>query len=305
MLAIAAAGDADVGFPGFAGSVDDAAKNAERHRRLDVLQPIFERLDRADDVKALASAAGAGDDTDSAIANTERLQDLVADADFFLGLGRQRYADGVADSGPQQVADTDRRLHRTADQATGFGNAEVERAVNFARQLLVGRNGEEDVARLHRNLVVAEAVILENADMVERAFDQGLGAGLAVFFEQVLFEVAGVDPDTDRAAVGACRRDHFLDALFRADVARIDAEARRAGVRGLERTLVVKVDVGDDRHAGRAGFFAAADLGDRRRCVLGRRVGHGLDADRRVAADRHGTDHDLPRLAPLDIAPGT
>ena len=39
--------------------------------------------------------------------------------------------------------------------------------------------------------------------------------------------------------------------------------------------------------------------------VLGRRVGHGLDADRRVAADRHGADHDLPRLAPLDIAPGT
>ncbi len=54
-----------------------------------------------------------------------------------------------------------------------------------------------------------------------------------------------------------------------------------------------------------AGLLAAADLVDRRLRVLGRRVGHGLDADRRVAADGHGADHDLPRLAPLDIAPGT
>ena len=39
--------------------------------------------------------------------------------------------------------------------------------------------------------------------MVERAFDQSLWAGLAVLFEQVLFEAAGVDADADRAAVGA------------------------------------------------------------------------------------------------------
>ena len=39
--------------------------------------------------------------------------------------------------------------------------------------------------------------------MVERAFDQRLGAGLAIFLEQVLLEAAGVDPDADRAAVGA------------------------------------------------------------------------------------------------------
>ena len=118
------------------------------------------------------------------------------------------------------------------------------------------------------------------------------------------------------------------DPLFRADVAGIDAQAGGAGVGRFERALVVEMDVGDDRHARRAddlacsaavasavgqdtrmmsapGLLAAADLVDRRLGVLGRRVGHGLDGDRRVAADRHGADHDLPRLAPLDIAPGT
>ena len=64
------------------------------------------------------------------------------------------------------------------------------------------------------------------------------------------------------------------------------------------------------RRAGHAddvgpGILAAADLVDRRARVLGRRVGHGLHADRRVSAHGDGADHDLPRRAPLDIAPGT
>ena len=121
-------------------------------------------------------------------------------------------------------------------------------------------------------------------------------------------------------------RDDFADALFRADVARVDTQASGAGVGRLKRALVVKMDVGDDRHcrgaddflqgsggisgrAGhaddvRAGLFAAADLVDRRLGVLGRRVGHRLDADRRVPAHGDGADHDLPRHAPLYVSPG-
>ena len=163
--------------------------------------------------------------------------------------------------------------------------------------------------------------------MVERAFDQRLRAGLAVFLEQVLLEATGVDADPDRAAVGLGRADDFGDALGRADVAGIDAQARRARVGGFERALVVEMDVGDDRHARRAddltqrggavgvgatdpddvdpGLFAAADLVDRRARVAGRRVGHGLDRDGRVAADGDVTDHDLATGAARDVAPGT
>src|SRR6185295_13455072 len=87
VLALAAAGDADVGLARLAGAVDDAAEHRERHRRADVGEALFQLLDGADDVEALARAARAGDDADAAVADAEALQDLVADADLFLGLG--------------------------------------------------------------------------------------------------------------------------------------------------------------------------------------------------------------------------
>ncbi len=108
-------------------------------------------------------------------------------------------------------------------------------------------------------------MILEHADMVERAFDQRLGAGLAIFFEQVLLEAAGIDPDADRAAIGLGGVDHFPYPLGRADVAGIDAQAGRAGISRFERALIVEMDVGNDRHACRADDLPSVPRWIRRR----------------------------------------
>src|SRR6185369_17501947 len=113
---VPAARQSNVGLARFARPVDDTAEHRKRHRRLDMLEPIFERLDGADHVETLASAARARDDSDSAAADPERFQYLVADADFLFRLGRYRNADRVTDTRPEQVADADRRLHRPADQ---------------------------------------------------------------------------------------------------------------------------------------------------------------------------------------------
>ena len=43
-------------------------------------------------------------------------------------------------------------------------------------ELLIGGDCEEHVARLHRDLIFAKAVVLEDPDMVERALDKRLGA---------------------------------------------------------------------------------------------------------------------------------
>ena len=59
VLAFAAAGQADIGLACFAGAIDNAAEHRERHRGIDVLQAFFERLHRADDIKALSCATGA------------------------------------------------------------------------------------------------------------------------------------------------------------------------------------------------------------------------------------------------------
>ena len=326
MLAIAAAGEADIGFTRFAGAVDDAAQHRQRHRGADMLEPFLQGLDGADDVEPLPRAAWAGDDADAAVADAERFQNFIADADFFLGLGRQGDADGVADPGPQQAAHADRGFDGATDQPAGLGNPYMERAINRLGELVVGGDREEQVAGLHRNLVIAKIVILEDADMIERAFDQRLGTRFAIFFEQIFLKAAGVDPDADRAAIGLGGVDDLADALGRADVAGIDAQAGGAGVGGLERALVMEMDVGDDRHVAGAddllerggtfdvgagdaddvdpGLLAAADLVDRRLGIRGGGVGHRLDGDRRIAADGNVADHDLTRLTARNVAPG-
>src|SRR3546814_2104640 len=136
MLAVAAAGDADVGFARLAGAVDDAAEDRERHRGLDMLERILEPLHGADDVETLPRAARARHDADAAGPEAERFQYLVADAHLFLGFGRQADADRVADPGPQQVADAERRLDRAADQSPRFGDPRSEEHTSELQSLM-------------------------------------------------------------------------------------------------------------------------------------------------------------------------
>ena len=203
----------------------------------------------------------------------------------------------------------------------------MQRAVHRFGKAVIGRDREEHVGRLHRDLVFVEIVILQQLDVVECALDQSFGARLAVFFQQVLLEAARVHADADRAAVRLGGAHDFGNAFGRTDIARIDAQAGRALVRRFKRALVVEVDVRDDRDIRRLGdlveirgrflgrtghandvgahVLAAADLVDRRPHVFGGRIGHGLHGNRRIAPDRDIADHDLAGLAALDSAPGT
>src|SRR6185369_2934949 len=248
------------------------------HRRLDVLQPLFQRFDGADHVETLARAARAGDDTHAAAADAEPLEDFVANANLFLGLRRQRDPNRVADPGPQQRADSDCRLDGSSDQPAGLGNPEVKRAVDLLRELLIGRNRKEYVRGFDRDLVLAEIMVLEDSDMVERALDQSLGAWLAIFLQEVLLEASGIDPDADRAAVRLRCGNDLLHALLGADIARVDAQARGSGVGRLKRSFIVKVDVGDDRDPG-----CANDLLERGGAVGGR-ARHADDVGARILA---------------------
>ena len=191
-------------------------------------------------------------------------------------------------------------------------------------ELLIGRDGEEDVGRLHADLEFVEVVILQDAGMVESALDHRLGARLAVLLQEILLQRPGVDSDPHGAAVVLRRLHDLADPLGAADIARIDAQAGRTGLCSFDRSLIVKVDVRHDRDlggphdpghrcrrlfvgAGHADdidsrLFAAANLRDRRLGVRRQRVGHGLDRDRGVAAHRHGPDHHPPRLAAHDVA---
>ncbi len=119
---------------------------------------------------------------------------------------------------------------------------------------------------------------------------------------------------------------HFLDAIGRADIAGIDAQAGGARLRGLDGALIMEVDVRDDRDidllddmlqrsggflvgAGDAddidaSLFRAADLRHRPLDIGGQGVGHRLHADRGIAANRHFADENLAALAPVNVSIG-
>src|SRR3712207_8551028 len=61
-----------------------------------------------------------------------------------------------------------------------------------------------------------------------------------------------IDADADRAAIGLGGVDDLAHPLGRTDIAGVNAEARRARVGRFERPLIMEVDVGNDRHPGRA-----------------------------------------------------
>src|SRR3546814_15893054 len=85
--------------------------------------------------------------------------------------------------------------------------------------------------------------------MIKRAFYQCFRAGLAIFFEQVLFERTSVDADSHGAAIGLRSVHHFLDPCLAADVARTHAQAGRARVGGSQCALIMKMTVRADGYA--------------------------------------------------------
>ena len=112
---------------------------------------------------------------------------------------------------------------------------------------LIGGDGEEHVRGLHADLELVEVVVLAGCGRGERALDHRLGAGLAVFLQQVALQRAGIDADAHGAAVVLGRLHHLAHPVGRADIAGIDAQAGRARLGRLDRALVVEMDVGHER----------------------------------------------------------
>ncbi len=83
------------------------------------------------------------------------------------------------------------------------------------------------------------------------AFDQRLRAGLGIFLQQVALQRAGIDADAHRTAVVPRRGDDLPNAVHRADITGIDAQAGGTRLRRLDGTAIVKVNIRDDRYLDR------------------------------------------------------
>ena len=172
-----------------------------------------------------------------------------------------------------------------------------------------------------------EIIVLKNAGMFQRGFNQRLGTGFGIFLQQMPLQRPGIDPDPHRASMITRRPDHFAHPVLLADIAGVDPQAGRTGLGSLDGAAVVEMDIGDNRHrafgadlakgagavlirTGHAhnvgtGLGGRIDLRQRPPDIGGQRIGHGLHRNRRVAADRHRPHHDLTAASPLDCPVGS
>jgi hypothetical protein len=153
---------------------------------------------------------------------------------------------------------------------------EVQRVVALLGELPVGADHDDRVVVLHRDLDVAEAVLLEERALPERGLDQRLGRRPAVLLQQPLVQRAGVDADADRHARGRRRRGDLLHLVVElADVAGLTRTAAQPASIAAKTYFGWEVDVGDDRD-----LRLARDRRQRLDVVL---AGHGDPHD--LAAD--------------------
>ena len=217
----------------------------------------------------------------------------------------------------------DRRLDGALERRSRLGDAEVQGVVALLGQQPVGVDHHDRVVVLHRDLDVAEPVLLEERALPERRLDQRLGRRLAVLGEQPL--VQRCRRSRRSGSVRRRRRPPSRSpdlVVERLDVAGVDAHGGAAGVDGREDVLGLEVDVGDHRYLRLASRSPAAR---RRRPGSGRQPARSgsrcavssaiccsvalmsvvgvvvIDCTehRCVATDQHPTHVDLPRLASL------
>ena len=262
MRAFAAAGKADIGHHRLAGAVDDAADHRNRHRRRDVRQALFQHFDRLDDIEILPRAGRAGNDRHAAAAQAQRFQHFITDATSSTGSAESdtRIVSPMPDhnSMPRPI-----ELFTVPERKPPASVMPIcKRVIASFGQRLIGRDGEENIRRLDADLEIEEIVIFENFCVAQRAFDHRVGAGLAVFFQQILFQRSGIDADAHGAAVILGGLTTSRTRSVGTDIARIDAQAGRTGFGGFDAALVMEMDVGDDGNTSTPltiSFSAAVD----------------------------------------------
>ena len=99
---LVAASDAECRNQRLTRAIHHAADNRNVHRSDDIFQALLQRVNRTDNIKFLTRTGRAGDEVDPARTDTQRFQNIETDFDLFDRIGRQRYAQRVADAFRQQ-----------------------------------------------------------------------------------------------------------------------------------------------------------------------------------------------------------
>ena len=191
---------------------------------------------------------------------------------------------------------------------------------NLTRQGSIGIERRLHAMGLGRKHNVLKATVFKMFDETLARHHELFGLREVVALGDILLKRTGIDADTNRTARGTRGIDHRIDLGPIADIAGIDAQLGSTGLNGTNGELMVKVDIGDNRHRGfgtdgaetlKRGLGGHAHAHDiaaslrqrahlRKRClgIGGIGAGHGLNHHRRAATDLHAAHmHGARQLA--------
>lgn len=83
-------------------AIHHATDNRNVHWSDDIFRALLQRVNRTDNIKLLTRTGRAGNEVDPARTDTQRFQNIETDFDLFNRIGRQRYAQRVANAFRQQ-----------------------------------------------------------------------------------------------------------------------------------------------------------------------------------------------------------
>mgnify|MGYP003022422350 FL=1 len=192
-----AAGNADVGLPGFAGAVDDTAHDSHLDGLFAALEPPLHLICDFSAGVLGAAAGRAGDDLRAGHREADSAQDIVACFHFLLRVSSQRDTDGVADPFQQHPTDAHAALEQAHLVSAGLRDAHMERVVGHSAELAVCLHHAGDVGVLDGDDDVVEVELFQQVDMVQSALHHRFRHRRAVLGEDVLFQTAAVDADAD------------------------------------------------------------------------------------------------------------
>ena len=191
----------------------------------------------------------------------------------------------------------------------------MQRIIGLFVHELIRPHGRRHAGRFQRDANIVKIVFVEQRHMIQRTLHHSFRCRRAVFFQNMLFNRTRVDADANRNVLCPARLRNRLDALFRADIARIDTNGADASLGRGECQPIIKMNIRDDRNrrmrtdgfhrlcgshiryrtANNMTACGRQPLNLRQRCLCIARIGigHRLHGNRCSAADRHISDKNL------------
>ena len=238
------------------------------------------------------------------------MQDTPGDRRLLDRIGRKRDAHGVANALGKQNTQAHRALNGALEFGSGLRHAQMKRNMgDFTRQRTIGVERRGHAMGLGGKHDIGKTAILKMFDETLARHHELFGLRQVIALGDILLERASVHADANRTARGARSIDHRVNLSPIADIAGIDAQLGSTGLNGTNGELMVKVDIGDNRHRrlgtdgaetlerGLGGHTHAHNITTRlgkrthlrKRClgVSGIGAGHGLNHHRSAATHLH------------------